>query len=308
MLSRLRPLAWVPPATTKYIYTVLLRPRPLRAAAQFVIKRFIPERLVFRDVTLALNPDDAVVSGSLALGCYEQFELRVFDTFLTPGGVVYDVGANIGLYTAIAAQRVGPGGTVIAIEPDANNCRFIAQTVALNDFNNVRVLQQAVGNRTGEAQLHLCPDNKADHRVYANGARSERLTVPVQMARLDDLIAAEHLPLPELMKIDIQGAEQLAIEGMRETLQRQRDLVIFIEFWPWGVRQCGGDAATMLREVRDQGFRVYELDGDREEIVLVTNNAELASRALERQHANLLLSRNEIDMPRILRAAKTPSR
>jgi FkbM family methyltransferase len=304
MPFRLRPLAWLPPATTKYVYTVLLRPAPLRAAAQSVVKRFIPEVLDFRGVRLALNPADAVVSGSLALGCYEQFEVRVFETFLRPGLAVYDVGANIGLYTAIAARRVAPGGSVVAVEPDGTNCDFIRRTVELNGFSNVRVFRKAVGEHTGAAQLFLCPDNKADHRVFTSGASVQREAVPVPMTTLDDLIDAERLSPPDVMKIDIQGSEHHAWNGMSRTLERQRDLVIFMELWPWGIQHCGGNTTDLLRSAREMGFRIYELDGDNEAIVAVTDDAALAARGLERQHANLLLSRNAIDGRAVIERAR----
>jgi len=304
MPFRFRPLAWLPPAAAKYVYTVILRPAPLRAAAQFVIKRFIPPELTFRGVRLALNQDDAIVSGSLALGTYEEFEVSVFESFLTAGKTVYDVGANIGLYATVAARHVGPDATVVAVEPGPDNCDFIRKTLALNGFTDVRVFQKAVGNRTGEAVLHLCADNKADHRIYANGARTTRRTIPVEIVRLDDLIASNALPQPDVMKIDIQGAEQFAVEGMRQTLERQQDVVVFMELWPWGIRQAGGDAAQLLRTIREMGFLIYELDGDDEDIHPVTDDTELASRGLERQHANLLLSRRPIDVPDVLRRAK----
>lgn len=296
-----RPLAWLPPAAVKYIYTVILRPAPLRAAAQFAIKRFIPPELTFRGVRLALNRDDAIVSGSLALGTYEAFELGVFESFLAPGAIVFDIGANIGLYSALAARGVGPGGVVVAVEPGPDNCDFIRKTSALNSFSNIRVFQKAVGDRTGETMLYLCSNNKADHRIYAKGALGERRTVPVGIVRLDDLIAENNLPLPDVMKVDIQGAEQLAIEGMRDTLQRQRHIAVFMELWPWGIRQAGGDAAQLLRILREMEFQIYELDGSPGSIRPVTDDAEIASRDLERQHANLLLTRESINVAELSR-------
>ena len=306
MAFRFRPLAWLPPNAAKYIYTVILRPAPLRAAAQFVIKRFIPRELAFRGVRLALNQDDAIVSGSLALGTYEEFELSVFESFLAPGKKVYDIGANIGLWSAVAARRVAPGGIVVAVEPGPDNCDFIARTVSLNGYANVRVFQRAVGDRTGEAMLYLCSNNKADHRIYAKGALGERRTVPVGIVRLDDLVAEHALPSPDVIKVDIQGAEQLAVEGMRQTLAQNHHVVVFLELWPWGIHQAGGHARDLLRTLRAMGFAVYELDGDFERIHLVpeSGDAELASRGLERQHANLMLSRDEIDVDAVLRRAK----
>lgn len=111
---------WVPPSLAVFIYTVILKPRPLRNLAQKIVCKLIPETLSIKGVTLALNQQDAIVSGNLALGCYETGNLDLFESLLQPGNHVFDVGANIGLYSAVASRVVGPQGLVVAIEPDFN--------------------------------------------------------------------------------------------------------------------------------------------------------------------------------------------
>ena len=101
--DKVKLLSWMPPKLAAWIYTVLLKPAPIRALAQRVICRFIPEEMPVRGVSLVLNQDDAIVSGNLALGCYETYNLDIFESLLRPGMCVVDVGANIGLYSAVAA-------------------------------------------------------------------------------------------------------------------------------------------------------------------------------------------------------------
>jgi len=142
----MRLLSWMPPSAATFIYSVCLKPKPVRAVAQWLVKRIIPSRLTVDGIVLVMNQDDAIVCGALTLGCYETFPRRLFRDLLKPGMTVVDVGANIGLYTAIAAGRVGPAGRVIAVEPEGRNCRLIHQTLELNRFTNVEVVQAAVSD------------------------------------------------------------------------------------------------------------------------------------------------------------------
>jgi FkbM family methyltransferase len=288
MLSTLRPLAWVPPKLTTFIYTVLLKPRPLRKAAQYCIKKCIPAELRIHGVDLMLNQNDAVVSGCLALGAFETYEVDFFKSLLKPGMAVLDVGSNIGLYASIAAAAVGPGGRVVAVEPNARNCELVRKTIERNKFTNLRLFQAAVSDHTGPGELYLCDDNMADHRIYGSHARR---TVPVDFMRLDDIFAASELRTVDIMKMDIQGAEAIAFDGMDNVLSVNPRIRVLMEFWPWGIRQSGRDPAQLLAHIRRLGFVVREIDGDRKTLVVVTDDRELAGRGLERQHANLLLER-----------------
>jgi FkbM family methyltransferase len=290
----MRWLKWLPPSVAASIYTIVLKPRPLRALAQAVIKRMIPPEMDIGDgVRLVLNPQDAVVCGALALGCYERYELEQFQAMLRPGMCVLDVGANIGLYAAVAAKRVGPGGKVFAIEPERRNCELVQATIARNGFTNVTVIQAAAGDSTGAGSLFICADNKADHRTYDSA--DGRQAVPVDLTTLDDLAAARGLPPVDLMKMDIQGSEARAWRGMGRMLAASPAVRIMMEFWPWGLARAGDSPAALLADIRRQGFRIYELDADRRRIVEVTDDGALASRNLERQHANLLVQRGPLE-------------
>lgn len=284
-----RPLGWMPPRVAALIYTVVLKPPPLRAAAQFVIKRFIPPEIKIHDVDLILNQDDAIVSGCLALGCYETYELDLFRGLLKPGMIVLDVGANIGLYASVAAKRVGPGGRVVAVEPETRNCQILGKTVARNGFDNLTVVQAAVSDRTGPGELFLCETNKADHRIY--GSPKARKVVKVEFTRLDDLVTIQRLPRVDVMKLDIQGAESVAFDGMVDVLTRNRGIRVLMEFWPWGIMQTGREPIELLRRIRALGFDIEQIDGDRRRVVPVLDDSALAAQKLERQHVNLMLTR-----------------
>jgi FkbM family methyltransferase len=281
-------LWWLPPSVSAYVYTVLLKAPPLRRLAHAAVKTIIPERVNIGGVTLALNKNDAIVSGSLALGCYETFNLEHFIRLLEPGLIVLDVGANIGLYSAVAARHVGESGRVIAVEPDETNCRFIERTRSINTFSNLQVVQAAAGDRDGSGTLYLNPVNLADHRIHDSAGT--RPGVPVRLVTIDTLVSDLYLPRVDLIKIDTQGAEAKVLRGMTRTLATP-GITIILEFWPWGIRSAGDDPASVLELVRAAGFAIHEIDGDKRTIVRLEQPERLLALSLERQHTDLLLVR-----------------
>jgi FkbM family methyltransferase len=280
-------LTWLPPSAAYYIYTVILKPKPLRYLAQSMIKRLIPPTIDFRGARIALNQDDAIVSGSLALGCYETFVTDVLEALLHPGMTFFDVGANIGIYTALGARIVGPAGRVVAIEPGPANVAVIQETVRLNHFENVTVDARAASDRAGQVSLFLCGDNPADHRLSDPTGRRRQVTV--ETVTLDALALACGIARADVIKVDTQGSEAAVFAGMTQLLAAKPAPVIVAEFWPWGLTQAGVDPRAFLDRITVAGFLLYEIDGDRRTICPRTDLGALAGLNLERQHVNLLM-------------------
>src|SRR5580704_1223481 len=101
----------------EFLYTVALRPKPLKAIANAVIRRCIPRQVTRHGAVIVLNPNDPVVSGALTFGVYEKPETAFLLSVLRPGMTFLDVGANLGYYTALAIARVGKQGKIVALEP-----------------------------------------------------------------------------------------------------------------------------------------------------------------------------------------------
>lgn len=136
----------LPARLPEIIYTVILRPKPLRWVANWVLLKFIPKNVKIDGVTLFLNPRDPVLSPAVAFGIYENYEMEIFRSFCSLGATVIDMGANVGLYTAVAAAGVGNSGTVVAIEPHPESYRYLERTIVENGLTQVKSFEVAAGD------------------------------------------------------------------------------------------------------------------------------------------------------------------
>jgi FkbM family methyltransferase len=269
-----------------FVYTVILRPPPLRALAHKVLLLISPRHLHTMGVVLALNPRDPIISGTLTLRIYEVKELKWVKSVLRPGMKVLDVGGNIGVYTAIMSKAIGAEGRLYAFEPDPTNYSYLSDTIALNNIPQATALQKAVGSEPGTATLYLAPDNKGDHRLYGTG--TERPGCPVEVVALDQMFPDQVF---DFIKIDIQGFELHAFRGMEQILKRNRDIIVFTEFWPQGLELAGTSAVQFLAFVRSLGFEISELLNGAEEPIADDN--DLIARYPNLKYGNLVLRRTK---------------
>lgn len=143
-----------------------------------------------------------------------------------PGDVVYDVGANIGLYTLVAARAVGPLGRVYAFEPHAANLVSLLRNVAINQFNDrVTILASALGAVHGLATFNYAQlrsgssGSQLGHAVAESGEAFTPLAAELKhVATIDGLLKGRHLRPANLVKIDVDGNEPAVLAGMSRFL------------------------------------------------------------------------------------------
>lgn len=165
------------------------------------------------------------------LGGYERRMRRAFEQRVAPGSVVFDLGAHAGFYTLLASVLVGPRGKVFAFEPLPDNLLFLRRHLELNGVDNVTVLQRAVSDGSGTA-----PFRRAASRSM--GRIEEHGSLRVQTVSLDELVAGGEVPPPDFIKIDIEGAEAVALAGARATLQRSHPTIFLATHGAERQRAC----------------------------------------------------------------------
>jgi FkbM family methyltransferase len=162
---------------------------------------------------------------------YEADVIRVFRTFLTQQSVVLDIGANFGLYTALAASIVRNCGRLYAFEGNPRVFESLQRTIIANQlfFNrNITAVNLLVSDRNGRGILHYAPNQlgggtMSEVRVSGRDWRS----VEVDMTTVDDFLPSG-LPV-DLVKIDVEGHEPAVIRGMERTIARSPKIRIIIE-------------------------------------------------------------------------------
>lgn len=149
------------------------------------------------------------------LGTYERSKHRLFADAVKPRQTVFDIGAHVGFYSVLSSKMVGPEGRVFAFEPLPRNLRYLRKHIRLNAIKNVFVVDAAVADETGTALFQEAERGEMG-KLSVNGG------IPVRVVSIDELVAGGALPRPDIIKMDIEGGETLALRGMRETLQRYR--------------------------------------------------------------------------------------
>lgn len=147
---------------------------------------------------------------------------------LKKGLTVVDVGAHIGLYTVLAAEKVGSTGRVIAIEPAPKNYEQLQEHILLNNFNNVTAVPMALSDHTGLEKLYIASlsiCNSLNPNVVPQEKRTDSY-VKVKVDTLDDLLKSLNIKKIDILKIDAEGAELQVLRGAEETLKNNPDLKI----------------------------------------------------------------------------------
>jgi FkbM family methyltransferase len=270
---------------SEFVYTVLLRPAPLRRLANAALLSIIPKTVRVGPATVHLNPNDPVLSGALALHVFERQEIRFFTKTCKPSMVVLDVGANVGLYTALAMHHC-PYGRVIAIEPHAESRSFLRETITANSNPlNARseVFDCAASDHEGRATLFLNPGNKGDNRLYQSDMTP--CAQPVQLRTIDAMLAQIGIFSIDLLKLDVQGSEFSALVGAKKTIMNSPTLTLMTEFWPEGIHQVSGRCPRdYLDLLCDFGLSLYELRSG--QLRPIAN--DLAERLTGRRYANVI--------------------
>lgn len=272
------PLA-LPPATT--VVHVTEKTRYFYLGPDIALTRLATGHLIYVD------PLDEGVSAHLIVhGFWEAGVQVVVQSLVRPGARVIDVGANVGYYTLLLAQAVGPEGTLVALEPNARMVGLVQRSLAFNGYGWVRLLPAAAADRSGTLSFMTSRRwGASGHTLVPESFIGDDGEITeVKAVRLDDL----GLDSVDLIRIDAEGSEPLVLRGATRLLQNP-DIVVCME---WSVVQMRSRVSVpeFIDWLIGLGFRFWKIEP----------NATLSPMSIESlmglDHCDVVMSRS---MPKL---------
>jgi FkbM family methyltransferase len=206
-------------------------------------------------------------------GRFEARAVEALRPYVLPGTAAIDVGANIGFFTERFARWLGPSGVVVAVEPEDANFRSLRRLERrLDHAARILAIQAVAAAENGTLMLRTNPIHPGDHRIAPQG-------IPVASRTVDSLVVGVEGRRVTFLKIDVQGAELLVIEGAAQTLRQHRPAIL-IEIDPAGLQAMGHDPGALIETLIGHGYGLQpfgqsarDMDGSSADILALARRA-----------------------------------
>ena len=235
---------------------------------------------------------------------HEKNTTDLFKNIIKNGDVVVDLGANIGYFTLLSARLVEPKGRIFSFEPEPKNYNYLKKNIELNNYNHAQPFQKAVSDKNGTTKLFICDYDTGHHTInkqdgiqaYSRGRIVKERSIDIETVALDNFLK-ERTNRVDVIKMDVEGAEMLALSGMDRVLKDNKDIKMIVEFFPLLIEKMGSDPKEFIRRlIQDYGFSIYIIPEDY--AALTSDMKKLNSiqdvmsyRKNEEDHINLFLQR-----------------
>jgi FkbM family methyltransferase len=189
-------------------------------------------------------------------GDYEPQMRKTIVHYLKPGDTFVDLGANEGFFSVQAAAICGPGGRVVAIEPQNRLLDVLRENLRLNEIRCAEVISVAVSDKPGTAMLYLAPDINTGGSGLSNAARYPVRAQPTSLRTLSQVLDENRIDHVDFMKVDIEGFEWEMLTGAPEVFATHRIRAMAMEIHESLLQRRGLDAGEILRKLETFGYRI----------------------------------------------------
>jgi FkbM family methyltransferase len=235
---------------------------PVKFLEKLLLRKLKSNFAIVHGHKMELDPVDSL---SLSInGIYEEFETELIKKNVKSGDIVLDIGAHIGYYTLIFAKLVGENGKVYAFEPDPTNFNILRKNIENNNYKNVVLINKAAVNKTSKLKLYLNDSNQGDHRIY--DSFDGRKFVEIEGIVLDEYFTNRDRKI-NFIKMDIQGAEFGALQGMQNLLKNNEHIIFISEYWPLGMHRFGANHKEYLELLQKNNFVLNELNQEQKKLI-----------------------------------------
>jgi FkbM family methyltransferase len=195
-------------------------------------------------------------------GSYEKYYCAHWIRFARAANTIFDVGANVGLYSLLAAST-NPAAEIHAFEPTAAVIEVLRSNIALNGFRNITANNCGIGKDSGEGFLRECrgmdDTNEGMNYIAHDSVHPEATDRPVAIVSLDDYCVANGIKRIDLLKMDIEGGEYDALSGARKLLEANSIGCLFVEFMGWAAERSNHSTADLKRVLLEAGYLLFRL-------------------------------------------------
>jgi FkbM family methyltransferase len=204
------------------------------------------------------------ISEELFSNAFERAERELLDRILRPGLTILDIGANLGFYSCLFAQRVGPTGRVMSFEPTPSTFDALQSNVRLNGYEDVIECHRcALSNVTGSASMNTFAESAGVYNslgvTCAMDGSHPKEVIEVPTATLDQLCSPPDFPNGIFIKIDVEGFEHQVIEGGAKLLKDEQDVGLMVELYEPASQQCGSSTLDTVAYLESLGFEAFRM-------------------------------------------------
>lgn len=229
---------------------------------------------------------DAMARDVCFTGVYEPQEAAIVRALLGSGMTLVDVGASWGYFTLLGASLVGEGGRVVALEPDPRSYALLEANVRGNGFTQVSTLELAASDRSGTLTLQgydETGENFGLSRLVQTPAAGANV-FQVATRALDDVLDEHGVHEIDLLKMDVEGAENSALAGLGRYLSEGKIARLLLELHPVQLAEAGVSPSHVVEQLTASGYRVWTIDHSPDATRRAAYARDLAAARLIRPH------------------------
>jgi len=201
------------------------------------------------------------VDRRLFLTGFEKDVIEYFRKIIKKDHVVFDVGANFGIYSLVASKKIGKGGKIYAFEPAGIAYNSLLNNINLNRIDNIFPIKIGVSNYTGKANFNICRDdayNSLGETPMKQIIKSEK----IDLTSIDDFVMKYKISKVDIIKVDTEGAEYLVFKGAEKTLSKHKP-ILFFEHNPIVTKGFTNSTNDLIELIRSHGYELFEIKHDK---------------------------------------------
>ena len=240
------------------------------------------------------NDDTGSLSTLSISGVFGPRDTQTMKDNVFSGNIVVDLGANIGYFTCLLAKIVGEGGKVFAFEPDPRNLKLLRRNIQENNYKNVIIADKAVSDVNGSCTLYSSQKKFGANRIFESKKNQTQDFIPIKSETicLDDYFEKQNLLKKiDFIKIDVEGSEFRAFNGMKKILELNNNLKIFTEIAPSLLEDAGSSGKQVLDFLQEHKFINFFISDNRKNTLSKITKNELLIQLEQLHIINILCTK-----------------